>query len=69
MHFQLQCPVTGSPYSAHVEISGQVVARYWGQKIELACPLCREQHAFDFKVHYIAAAMADDRELMLTSGC
>jgi hypothetical protein len=57
MQFKLKCPRTVTSFSTFVQIDGQVVARYWGKNMELICPLCASVHAFDFKQHYIAAAI------------
>ena len=67
MNFWLQCPITQRQFSSRVDINGQVVARYWGRKIRLACPFCKQPHDFDFKQHYIATA--GDQALEGTSGC
>lgn len=69
MNFQFACPVTNSDFFATVAITGQIVARYWGKKIELVCPLCSQQHRYDFKERYIAAAVTPRQQLMRISGC
>jgi hypothetical protein len=58
MDFKFICPDTGDGFSSHVQLNGRIVARYWGKEILLPCPHCSGMHAFNFKQHYIDAALA-----------
>jgi hypothetical protein len=58
MNFRFECPQTGSRFSPHLRVNGRLVALYWDKDIRLRCPCCGNIHGYNFKKHYIDAALA-----------
>jgi hypothetical protein len=58
MNLKFECPQTGSRFSSHLRVNGRLVALYWGKDIRLRCPCCGSIHGYNFKKHYIDAALA-----------
>jgi len=63
MHFEFECLRTRRSFTSYIEIDSKVVARYWGKDITCGCPYCGGQHAYDFKKHYVAAAINSEPDI------